>query len=173
MNVILRHCPECGGPLQGRRGLSWMVCGECALAVDPFVSPADKIVTYRPASDADGAALRLAFYVFDVGEPIRSVWIPAFRSSGQDAHQAGAMLTKEKYRPTLSVAPLGADLARTPAEAVALFRLQRSSGNGGDAEPPTPCLVSLPFQLAKGRLVGPSGTSLEPPGARGPVQNPS
>jgi hypothetical protein len=163
VNVVLRHCPECGGPLTGRRGIPWMACGECPLAVDPFASPTERLVTWRPDHETGEAALRLAFYLFDVGpqESVHGIWIPAFRSSGRGAHKAAAALTTMRHLPPLVAAPLGAVLGRTPVEAATLVQLQLPHKSRGDAEIPSPRLVSLPAQSVKGRLVEPvSGVAI-------------
>ena len=161
MNVVLRLCPACSGELLGRPGLSWMTCRGCPLAFDPFVSPAERLATYRPEGETGEASLRLAFYVFDVGPEgsPASVWVPAFRAIDTTGLDAGEILTQKKHAPRLVEAPLGAGLARTPGEALSLLKLRQAAGSVG-AGTSGPRLVSLPAKLSGERVTEPvSGVS--------------
>ena len=161
MNVALRLCPACSGGLLGRPGLSWMTCRGCPLAFDPFTSPPERLTTYRPKGEKEEAPVRLAFYAFDVGSEgsPASVWIPAFRAIDSTGLDAGEVLTQKKHAPPLVEAPLGAGLARTPAEARTLLKLRQGAESIG-AEGPRPRLVSLPCKLSGERITEPvSGVS--------------
>ncbi len=159
--VVLRLCPACSGELLGRPGLSWMTCRGCPLAFDPFASPSQRLTTCRPEGDSGEAPLRLAFYVFEAGpEASRALlWVPAFRAIDTTGPDAGEVLTQKRHSPPLVEAPLGAGLARTPAEALALLKLRLGAGSEGVGAP-RPRLVSLPCRLSGDRITEPvSGVS--------------
>jgi len=161
VNVVLRRCPACSGELLGRSGLSWLTCRDCPLAIDPFTSPVERLTTYRPEGETGEAPLRLAFYVFDVGseESPTPIWIQAFRAIDTTGQDAGEVLTQKKHAPGLVQAPLGAGMARTPGEALALLRLRQGAESVG-AEAPRFRLVSLPCKLSGERITEPvSGAS--------------
>lgn len=71
--VVPRRCPDCGETLHGSPGVAWFTCGRCALAFDPFASPARREATERVAG-AEGPVLpfwrfRLTPAPDAVGEP--------------------------------------------------------------------------------------------------------
>lgn len=161
MNVAIRLCPDCSGELLGRPGLSWMTCCSCPLAIDPFSSPPQRLTTCRPEGEPGEAPLRLAFYVFQAGpEASRALlWIPAFRAIDTTGLDASEVLTRKRHAPPFVEAPLGAGLARTPAEALALLKLRLGAGSEG-AGAAGPRLVSLPCRLSGERITEPvSGVS--------------
>jgi hypothetical protein len=127
-----------------------MTCTACPLALDPFGDPVERLATFRPAGPGAQAAPRLAFYLFDTG-PAESpswVWIPAFRAFTPNSRSdPGAVLAKKGYRPELVTAPLGAALARTPAEARALAAIRlRAEASAADLRDLR--LVSLPCRVS-------------------------
>lgn len=172
MNVVLRKCPDCGGELVGRPGLSWMACRDCPLALDPFVEPARRLQTFRPADEVPSSAPRLAFYVFEIGKKSGPswIWIPAYRSLGSESLDAGELLTDKSYAPPLAEAPLDAGLARTPEQALQHLKIRRGPKSAGASSAATPRLVSLRCNLDGERVVEPvSGFSIAQGALRPPL----
>lgn len=152
--VVVRGCPDCGSLLLATAGVPWMTCTACPLALDPFAGPAERLPTFRPAGGAAQTAQRLAFYVFESG-PAGSpawIWVPAFRAlSASSRSDPGAVLERKGYRPDLLAAPLGAALARTPAQARALAAL-RLGGKAAEADLRAARLVSLACRVSVGNV---------------------
>lgn|GEM_PF-2868552 len=152
--VVARGCPDCGSLLLATAGVSWMTCTGCPLALDPFAVPAERLPTFHPAGAGTDVAQRLAFYVFESGPPESPawIWIPAFRAlSTSSRSDPGAVLENRGYRPELLAAPLGAALARTPAEARALAAL-RSGVKAAEADLRAARLVSLACRVSMGNV---------------------
>ena len=97
----------------------------------PLRRPGGAARDLPPRRPGAQAAPRLAFDLFETG-PAESpgwVWIPAFRAFTPNSRSdPGAVLAKKGYRPELVAAPLGAALARTPAEARALAAIRLRAG---------------------------------------------
>ena len=150
LHVAVRSCPDCGSLLLATAGVPWMTCTACPLALDPFGDPAERLPTFRPAGAGAEVTSRIAFYLFETGAAASpaSVWIPAFRAfSPTSRSDPGAVLAKKGYRPELVAAPLGAALARTPAEARALAAI-RLRVEAADADLRSLRLVSLPCRVS-------------------------
>ncbi len=171
--VVARRCPDCGSHLLATAGVRWMTCAACPSALDPFVVPAERLPTFRPAGAGAEESSRLAFYVFESGaaEAPAWTWVPAFRTLSTDSRSdPGALLERKGYRPELIAAPLGSALARTPDEARALAAL-RLGAKDTDADLRAARLVSLACRVSGGNVaekvsgfVAPAG-SLRPPAA--------
>ena len=152
--VVARTCPDCGSLLLATAGVRWMTCTGCPLALDPFAVPAERLPTFRPAEAGSNVAQRLAFYLFESGAAESPAWIriPAFRAlPASSRSDPGAVLERKGYRPDLLAAPLGAALARTPAEARTLAAL-RLGVKAAEAELRAARLVCLACRVSTGNV---------------------
>jgi hypothetical protein len=110
--IVRRRCPDCGGALIASRGVAWMPCSACAMAVNLFAAPADRIRCRRIRAEGE---VILPFYRF--GES----WVPAFRSAGSEAWAMAHALEAIAASLQFADAPCGVALGRDVEEARALL----------------------------------------------------
>jgi hypothetical protein len=135
--VVVRRCPDCGGPLAGRPGLEWFVCPGCPLAVDLHREPMRRMKTWLPATATATApaapdtsrTAHLPFFAIRLEDQSALHWVHATRILGLQLHgDAGVKLTALGYAPELREWPLRARLARGPGDALRLLQA-RTAGD--------------------------------------------
>jgi len=112
--IVRRKCPDCGAALIASAGIAWMPCSACAIAVNLFRSPVERVRCRRVTARTETSMI-LPFYRFHANSDER--WVPAFHNAGKDAYAMARALERHASALHFDDAPCDVALGRGVEEA--------------------------------------------------------